>query len=244
MVMPSFLQKLTGNYVFTIRTGLAKGMKRRIGFGFTPFKKKTSEERFLKSLRLSGKTIFDAGGYVGEHTLFFSRAAGQKGKVVVFEPNPVCLKELKANLKLNNVSNAIIVPLALGKRRILSRMFTDNSLPAYSTFSKRRAGWLSCSKQIPVNMDTLDNYSKLTGILPNFVKIDVECYEFEVLQGMKETIKACKPALFIEMHGENSMQTIEFLLANQYSIYHVERRQRINAPIDLRNGHLFCTKTN
>jgi FkbM family methyltransferase len=36
---------------------------------------------------------------------------------------------------------------------------------------------------------------------PNFVKIDIEGWEIEALRGASNTLKAHKPALFLEMRG-------------------------------------------
>jgi FkbM family methyltransferase len=243
MIASNIVQKFFGNFVFTIRTGIVKGMKRRFGFGFKPFRKETPEEKFLKSLKFANKTVFDVGGYVGLYTLFFASAAGPKGKVVAFEPNPVCLKELRANVKLNGFYNVVIVPIAAGSRRALGKMAADTFLPAYSTLSKRKGALLldkNRAKIMPVNTDTLDNYVKTTGTLPNFVKIDVEGFELEVLQGMKETINAHQPDLFIEIHGENPEKIVKLLLECGYSVYHVEKKKHLNSGSGLYAGHLFC----
>ncbi|UCF62445.1 MAG: hypothetical protein JSV37_07030, partial [Anaerolineaceae bacterium] len=73
---------------FRIRKGLAKGLYRRFGFGFKLKFKLTDEEKFLLGLDFTGKTVYDIGGYIGIHTLFFARAVGESGTVITFEPNP------------------------------------------------------------------------------------------------------------------------------------------------------------
>ena len=74
--------------------------------------------------------------------------------------------------------------------------------------------------------------------------------ELNVLQGMSETIKDYKPRLFIEIHGvdmqrkiENVQRVVDFLIAHEYFIYHVESGREIlssNAQI-AKAGHLYCT---
>jgi len=67
-------------------------------------------------LDFKGKTVFDVGGYVGIHTLFFARATGEKGRVVTFEPNPRNYEELVYNVRLNGFDNVTTMQIGLGRR--------------------------------------------------------------------------------------------------------------------------------
>ena len=78
------------NYVYTVQHGLAKGLKRRGGFGFLPKSGLSKEERFLIELDIRGQTAYDIGGWEGVFTIFLARSVGQAGRVIVFEPNPLC----------------------------------------------------------------------------------------------------------------------------------------------------------
>src|SRR5688572_5752212 len=86
--LASYLKGVTQHGVYTVRSGVAKGLKRRGGFGFIP-RDISREEAFLAAMDFRGKTVFDIGAYEGIYTLFFARAVGAKGRVVTFEPNPV-----------------------------------------------------------------------------------------------------------------------------------------------------------
>ncbi|GAH05454.1 unnamed protein product, partial [marine sediment metagenome] len=59
-----------------MRGGIAKGLKRKGGFGFIP-RSNTIEEKFLLKLSLKGKIILDIGGFIGIYTLFFAKAVTQ-----------------------------------------------------------------------------------------------------------------------------------------------------------------------
>src|SRR5580704_10090805 len=77
---------LRTNFTYTVRHGLAAGMKRRGGLWFLPFGgAETEEERFLRQLDLSGKVVYDIGAFEGILSMFFSRRAKQ---VVAYEPTP------------------------------------------------------------------------------------------------------------------------------------------------------------
>jgi FkbM family methyltransferase len=231
-----------------MRTGLAKGLKRRYGLGFKPKFALTAEERFLKNLDYSRKTIFDVGGYVGILTLFFARAVGNSGKVVTFEPNPTNFEELLYNVRLNRLTNVTLVPIALGRESRKMTLMLDPLYPSRGTLAKNLQE--ECLKRgnarfVEVEVDSLDNQMRLQSLpTPNFIKIDVEGFEEDVLCGMAETIQVHKPDLFIETHGVMHQEIVENLLSAGYSIYHVESDTNVvssDCPMVL--GHLFCTHT-
>ena len=96
-------QKFFGNITYTVRHGLARGMKRKGGLGFLPMSARpTAEEVFLRSLPLEGKTVYDIGAFEGLLTLYFSRFAKQ---VIAFEPNPRNYAKCLENLRLNHLTN-------------------------------------------------------------------------------------------------------------------------------------------
>jgi len=69
------------NITYTVRNGLAKGLKRRGGLGFVPqVSPLMQEEKFLINLNLANQTVYDIGGYIGVTTLFFSKAVGKVRK--------------------------------------------------------------------------------------------------------------------------------------------------------------------
>ena len=113
----SMLQPLLANNVYTVRHGLAKGLKRRGGLGFVPYAgKQPREEAFLETLDLQNKTVFDVGGYEGVFTLFFARRIGAGGRLVTFEPNPQNFAKILANVRLNGFCHVDVRQLAIGAR--------------------------------------------------------------------------------------------------------------------------------
>ena len=116
----AIIYRLVKNHIYTVRFGLAKGLKRKGGLGFIPLPQimpLTQEEKFLMNLDLSGQTIYDIGGAAGLFTLFFGRAVGEKGKVVTFEPNPELYNKIIENVKLNKFNHVEVRQIALGKER-------------------------------------------------------------------------------------------------------------------------------
>lgn len=134
---------------------------------------------FLSKLKqyLRG-TVLDIGANIGTHTHFYS----QHAEVHAFEPNPIayeCLAHNCPNVNLYNV--------AVGAEPGFVSLVPDHSNPGatYTTSTK--------SKEIPVI--TIDS---LHLEACNFIKIDVEGDEIEVLLGARSTIAQFRPVMCIE----------------------------------------------
>lgn len=248
-VVSSILQILAivlRNYTFTMRTGLARGLKRRYGSGFKPRFALTAEEKFLLELDLRGKTVFDIGGYIGIYSMFFARAVGAAGRVITFEPHPGNYRELVSNVHLNGFRNISVLPVGIGRERAAVELFVDPVYPSRGFVAHARPARQVAQEHmrtVPIEMVALDSLMR-SGAFPNpdFIKIDVEGLELDVLYGMTEVIDTCKPRLFIEIHyAIPELQA--FLLAKGYALYHVEAQTLItdtHAPA-IPWGHLYCT---
>ena len=86
-------------------------------------------------------------------------------------------------------------------------------------------------------------------VVPDFIKIDTEGAEFDVLRGATQVLQMYHPELFIEIHGatralkeENIENVVRFLEEQGYSIYHVESRQEValaHCQVAM-EGHIYC----
>jgi FkbM family methyltransferase len=162
--------------------GLVKGLKRKGGLGFIRMPLRlTPEERFLMSLELKGKTIYDIGGHIGFLTLFFARSVGNTGKVITFEPNPESCAKLQENVRLNNFVNVEIKGIGLGKKREKRALAVRREEPATGSMEENiqskilKEKW---TKTFQVEIDSLDSQIELNSLpKPDFVKIDVEYFD-------------------------------------------------------------------
>ena len=238
--------------VYTVRGGLANGLKRRGGLGFLP-KPLTVEERFLASLDLSGQVVYDIGAYEGIFTLFFARAVGARGKVLVWEPNPVNVRSVEENVRLNGFANVRIFQTGIADTAGSIVLIFPKGEPARGSMEPAISGQVGeepDAVSITVPIDSLDRQMETLRLpAPALIKIDIEGMEMAALYGMEAILKKHSPALYIEIHGAdfprkeaNIAAVVEFLAKRGYSIRHVESGQNIasgNASV-AREGHIYC----
>jgi FkbM family methyltransferase len=250
----STLQPLLSNRVYTVRHGLAKGLKRRGGLGFVPqVGAPPLEEAFLERLQLAGKTVYDVGGYEGVFSLFFARSVGPAGRLVTFEPNPYNYAKIVANVALNGFTNVDVRQIALGAAPGSATLV----FPADETARGSLVGDIQAQIRqeknvvaVQVQIDSLDQQIASGVPAPDFVKIDVEGLELDVLRGMAGVIARRRPALYIEIHGadmqkklENVTAVVEYLWLAGYAVHHVESGLTIDDASKIpaaRQGHLYC----
>jgi FkbM family methyltransferase len=150
-----------------------------------------NEMRFLKSdLLKPGATVIECGAHHGSHTILLSRWVGNNGKVIVVEPIPENVAILERNIEINQLKNVIVVDKAAGPSGGHISM-TQNSNGAVSMMPR--------GKNIQIECIALDMLSQELSLAPTLIKIDVEGFEYQVLEGCK-SILSTVPALVIEVH--------------------------------------------
>ena len=142
-----------------------------------------------------GDVCMDVGANIGAIAFALAKRAGPEGQVLAFEPGKLTFDRLRANLALNpRVAN--IVPLQLG----LSDR--DGTLYWHEHENNRGSANLSGETQgngIAVPVTTVDGFFlKRPAARLDFVKIDVESMEYEVIKGGMRTWEALKPILYYE----------------------------------------------
>ena len=153
-----------------------------ISFLNSIFKKKKSHD--IVKLLNSGDLLFDVGAHIGDKSQQF---LNKKRKVIMIEPLPKCVEELKSKFK--DYKNIEILQKALGKKKGNTTLMINSKVPTLSTMSdhwkKGRFSNQIWDTKILVEMTTLDELIKAYG-LPSYIKIDVEGYELDVLMGLTQ----------------------------------------------------------
>jgi FkbM family methyltransferase len=147
---------------------------------------------------LPGMTALDIGAYAGFFTLLLSKLVGSKGKVVSFEPLPANFRVLEENLKLNSIQNVVL------EKQAVSSNPGQISLEVPSLESSLLAGPFEDDDErgsMLVPSTSLDDYVFRNEMRVDFIKIDVEGFEDEVLIGAERTLDTFHPIMIIELHN-------------------------------------------
>jgi len=245
------LKRVMRNRTYTARRGILKGMQRRGGLDFIP-RKNNAEEEFLLSLDIPGQTVLDVGAYEGIMTVFFASRTGPGGKVYSYEPNPASASIIQANAAINNLHNVTIRQVAVGSALGEAELMFSDLDPAQGSLQSDVQGNIRGQRRvqaIKVPIVTIDQEIETERVgTPNFVKIDTEGFEYDVLQGMTQTLRDIRPALYIENHGANWEQRLDnterltrVLYENNYEVYFVEQDEHMKTPERRWSFHLYCT---
>lgn len=174
-----------------------------------------------------GDVIVDIGAHMGRYTIIGSKRAGSEGKVVAIEAHPGNFKLLSRNIALNRLTNVIAVNSAVYSTSTPLKLYLPDEDSGYTMHHSVMASYLVTKykeaerKYVQVQADTLDNLLRKEGVgRVNWIKIDVEGAELEVLKGAQETLSKNQDiSLLIEIHGrETYVPVIELLRMQDFRI--------------------------
>jgi FkbM family methyltransferase len=172
----------------------------RIGWNLFCFGDYESELRVLfRHYVPEGGTVVEVGANVGWHCLLFSQLVGHKGCVHAFEPNKSVYGELCHNLNLNNFKNVKTWDFALSSDSGTA-VFHGVPVNEHGAGNGYVAQPSAESDYSPEKKVRLESFDALDLKLPrlDFVKIDVEGAENDVLTGMLATIAHFSPVIVFE----------------------------------------------
>lgn len=141
-----------------------------------------SIQNLLRKHLQPGMTVVDVGANIGYLSLLAARLVGPTGRVYAVEAAPDNLAFLKQNIKLNKIENIEVVPYAAGSQ-YRQRAFHLRSRGDLHGFYDHPMD--EKIKTITVEEHPLDEVIRNKV---DFVKIDVEGGEIEVLRGMRRIL--------------------------------------------------------
>lgn len=137
-----------------------------------------------------GDVVIDAGAAIGDHTIAYAQATGNPANIHAFECNPKMLECLR-----HNCPGVHIYPFALSDRS------------GYGHFNpiEGNAGAGFCSgKGLPVYNGSISiteialDDLKLEKV--DFIKWDIEGFEYRAISGAANTLKRCRPRMIVEVY--------------------------------------------
>ncbi len=160
----------------------------------------------------AGDIVIDVGAYVGMFTVKASLQVGKKGRVIAIEPASSNIRYLVGNTK--SLGNVTVVPLAASSSRGKGSLTISRATPCHTLIPH------SGSLTETVTKDTLDNIvSDLQIGKVDFIKIDAEGSELEILKGASNILKNSKLRLAVASYhnlptGEYALPQVCQLLAS------------------------------
>jgi FkbM family methyltransferase len=175
-------------------------------------------------------TVIDVGANIGLHTVHFAQAAAL-GKVICFEPARATFAQLLRNVA--GLSNVIPLNMALSDRVGLQEFFvaSDN---AYSGLKDTRRKSVLYREWVPcfTGDAILEPLTRTTHV--DLIKIDVEGFERQVLEGLRTLISAHRPVICCEIFGgqdsnPDPVGTVEYCVALGYEAFVIKGDQLVAA---------------
>jgi len=132
-----------------------------------------------------GDVVYDVGSNVGLYTVLLAKAVGDQGNVIAFEPQRQCFAHLRENLALNGVTHVRSFHKALGESSGHARLYSSKVIGNSSLVQQGEEDVNTEIVEI-ASGDELAAAERLPA--PRVVKIDVEGYEYAVIQGLRKTL--------------------------------------------------------
>jgi len=215
-----YLSFLSGSFQRLYRTGL-------LG-------KEYQDVYFLKKIIRSGDYCVDIGAHLGYFTIELSRLTGPNGKVVAIEPMSPFHNTLARLIQKKNAKNVTLYQVALGG----SGEYVEMGIPKVGEM--KRFAYARIKDANPsldfVESEKVKNESgdHLFRDLPrlDYIKCDVEGFEFQVFASMTQTLQKHHPILLCELfEREQRIKLFELLQPFGYRAYTLEAEQLV--PLDV-----------
>lgn len=172
-----------------------------------------------------GVVALDCGANVGVHTIEWARLMHQWGEVIAFEAQEKIYYALAGNVAINNCLNVTARHCAVGAECGSIDIPEPNYLvpSSYGSFElKQRENTeyigqdVDYSKTKPVPLVSIDSLG-LQRL--DFIKIDVEGMEEEVLAGAEQSIVRHRPIMMIEVIKSDKTKLEAFLQGHGYRLF-------------------------
>lgn len=202
---------------------------RHKGYWYHGRRRERATMEWFRELIEPGDCVVEAGGHIGYISLYFSQLTGPDGSVHVFEPGGNNLPYVRANAARR--SNVSVVDKALGREPGQLTLYVEDLTGQNNSMvrgfaglegNQRNAIKANVTEQI-VQVTTIDSYTAELRVSPDFIKIDVEGFEWEVLCGAARVLEEHRPTIMVEVQT-HQIEISRFLHGLDYKLYDEQRR--------------------
>ncbi|MGJ3252806.1 MAG: FkbM family methyltransferase [Elainellaceae cyanobacterium] len=180
-----------------------------------------AEMEFWREQLQPGMTVIDVGANVGVYTFSAAQQVGKTGRVLAVEPFSGCVQCMEETRRVNDLSQVTIcagaasdcdstIRISLHRASELNEVITDDSAPASGNV-----------EEVPCyTLDTLVEQEKLDQV--DWLKIDAEGHEMQVLKGSDRLLNHHKPGILYEniaaAKGSNT-EVAAYLQSKGYQLF-------------------------
>lgn len=156
-----------------------------------------------------GDTVIDAGAFVGDSAVYFSRKAGPEGRIYAFEIFPDSVACGRENMEANGITNVEYVNAALSDKKGKAKILIGKN-----SISQSKILFNIDDTSDTIDTLTIDAFRRHCGPV-RFIKADIEGSEMAMLRGARETILQDGPtcALCVYHKRDDFWEIPEFLSA-------------------------------
>lgn len=156
-----------------------------------------------------GEIVFDVGSQYGDFALLWEKR--NHATVYVFEALPTNFYEIQKNIMLNKSAiHSVLEFVGNG---------TSIEYEVLGNMASRKEGSVLSSPTLK-----LDDFVYKHQVKPDIIKIDVEGFEYEVLEGLDKTLKEISPKIIMETHSrELRLKCNKFLEDHGYELFYTGR---------------------
>jgi FkbM family methyltransferase len=156
-------------------------------------------ESLARAARSNSGVLFDIGAHSGVVSALFC-AANPHNRVFSFEPSPILLERVREICDLNGFGDRMrIERIGIGDAMKTVEMLLD---PVGGFVQVQRFAHTMWGTPQPISlpMERISDAAARLGVVPQFIKLDVEGYEYEAITGGVDFFKEHKPVIFLELH--------------------------------------------
>lgn len=192
------------------------------------------ERNFISTIICSNSNIVNIGANVGLYTVLCANKASN-GQVYSFEPEFNNFQKLLKNISLNNLSNVSAYNCAIGSNTEKMNLYRDNLNPELDSHYTLINNNNSINNLITsIDVITLDSFFDSLNLRFNFLIMDVEGYESEVLIGAPNFLKNNQDCIFMIEVTKNHSFIFDIMYSNNFIGYKIGLN---NELIHIESGH-------
>lgn len=177
-------------------------------------------QNYIRTYIKSESIVFDVGANIGQFTLLFAEWTGSEGKVVACEPDEKNYAFLNFNIAINKKHNVTAINKLVASDKEMHTFYRDTLTGGRRGSMLKKYAGVNTTEPALVESVTIDWMIEKFGV-PDFIKIDVEGAEVEVLRGFGKTGNV--GAILIEVRESTKNEVFEYFHSRAYDCVMIDR---------------------